>query len=169
MLYTVYLGEGTWAQYNFIYFHKKSADKSSTWYLMLVHPIHYASSFNNFELQRLLAFMYKNWIFRIMYIARITKIDILFKSYYIWIRTNIHLCYRYVLVYIDSSYQTKSWTRGYITKLGQANMDMFNTSSSQKCKVCYQKCTTYLLVLSCRNWKFIFSYDTGECEKRLQK
>ena len=56
-----------------------------------------------------------------------------------------------------------------LQKLGQANMDMFNTSSSQKCKVCYQKCTTYLLVLSCRNWKFIFSYDTGECEKRLQK
>ena len=106
LLYTVYLGEGTWAQYNFIYFHKKSADKSSTWYLMLVHPIHYASSFNNFELQRHLAFIYNNRIFRIMYLTHITKIDIflLFKSYHIWIMTNIHLCYRYVIVYIDSSY-----------------------------------------------------------------
>ena len=80
--------------------------------------------------------------------------------------------YTFMLQVCTSSYRliiSKCWTRGYITKLGQANMDMFNTSSSQKCKVCYQKCTTYLLVLSCRNWKFIFSYDTGECEKRLQK
>ena len=73
------------------------------------------------------------------------------------------------MLQVCSSLYLKSWTRGYITKLGQANMDMFNTSSSQKCKVCYQKCTTYLLVLSCRNRKIIFSYDTGECEKRLQK
>ena len=68
---------------------------------MLVHPIHYASSFNNLELQRLLAFMYKNRIFRILNVAHITKID---KSYYIGVMTNIHLCYRYVLVHIDSSY-----------------------------------------------------------------
>ena len=48
---------------------------------MLVHPIHYASSFNNFELQRHLAFIYNNRIFRIMYVTHITKIDISYMDY----------------------------------------------------------------------------------------